>query len=346
MLKTITWLVNENEDYELKPLLEVKNLRTWFPIKSGIIQRTVGHVKAVDGISFSVTRGETFGLVGESGSGKTTAARSILRLIEPTAGEILFDDIHVERASKIDVMKLRRRMQIIFQDPYASLDPRQTVNSMLAEAMSILGTAQSRSQAHTRAATLLEQVGLSEQHLYRFPHEFSGGQRQRIAVARALTLNPEFLILDEPTSFLDVSVQASVLNLLKNLQDRFNLTYLFISHNLSVVHHMSNRVGVMYLGKVVEAAERDAIYYKPRHPYTFHLMAAIPIPDPEFEKEEILLPGDVPSPVNIPPGCRFHPRCPYATDRCKKEEPTLLEEDGHSVACFYDIDFERGEVKS
>jgi oligopeptide/dipeptide ABC transporter ATP-binding protein len=324
----------------------VKNLKTWFPIKSGIIQRTVGHVKAVDGVTFSISRGETFGLVGESGSGKTTVARSILRLIEPTAGEILFDGVHVERAGNIDVMKLRRRMQIIFQDPYASLDPRQTVNSMLREAMGILGTIQSTAQAHDKASKLLRQVGLSEEHLYRFPHEFSGGQRQRIAVARALTLSPEFLVLDEPTSFLDVSVQASVLNLLKDIQDKFNLTYLFISHNLSVVHHMSDRVGVMYLGKLVEIAERNTIYNQPRHPYTFHLMAAIPIPDPEFEREETLLTGDVPSPVNIPSGCRFHPRCRYATDKCRNEEPSLYEENGHWVACFYDIDFRSGVTKS
>jgi len=330
----------------MEDLLVVKDLKTWFPVKSGIIQRTVGYVKAVDGISFSISRGETFGLVGESGSGKTTAARSILRLIEPTAGEVYLNDINVTKTSKRDLIKLRRRMQIIFQDPYASLDPRQTVNSMLREAMTIHGIASGRFEAHKKALELLTQVGLSEEHLYRFPHEFSGGQRQRIAVARALALNPEFLVLDEPTSFLDVSVQASVLNLLKGLQKNFNLTYLFISHNLAVVHHMSDRVAVMYLGKLVEVAGRDVIYNSPRHPYTFHLMAAIPVPDPEFKKEEILLKGDVPSPVNIPPGCRFHPRCPYATDKCRKKEPSLIEEDGHWVACYYDIDFQSGEVRS
>ncbi len=330
----------------MEDLLIVKDLKTWFPIKSGIIQRTVGHVKAVDGINFSISRGETFGLVGESGSGKTTAARTILRLIEPTAGEIYFDNIDATKASKRDLIKLRRRMQIIFQDPYASLDPRQTVNSMLREAMTIYGIASGRFETHKRALDLLTQVGLSEEHLYRFPHEFSGGQRQRIAVARALALNPEFLVLDEPTSFLDVSVQASVLNLLKDLQNKFNLTYLFISHNLAVVHHMSDRVAVMYLGKLVEVAERDAVYNSPKHPYTFHLMAAIPVPDPELKREEILLKGDVPSPVNIPPGCRFHPRCPYATAKCRKNEPPLIEEDGHWVACYYDIDFESGEIRS
>lgn len=326
--------------------LVVKDLKTWFPVKSGIIQRTVGHVKAVDGISFTVHKGETFGLVGESGSGKTTAARSILKLIKPTDGEIHFDGINVTEAKGQKLRKLRRRMQIIFQDPYASLDPRQTVNSMLMEAMKIHHVAESRFEKHERALGLLNKVGLSEEHLYRFPHEFSGGQRQRIAVARILTLNPDFLILDEPTSFLDVSVQASVLNLLKDLQKDFDMTYLFISHNLAVVHHMSDRVAVMYLGKIVEVADRDAIYNAPKHPYTYHLMAAIPVPDPEFQKEEVLLKGDVPSPVDIPPGCRFHPRCPFTTERCKKEEPPLIKIDGHLVACHSEIDFESGERKA
>jgi oligopeptide/dipeptide ABC transporter ATP-binding protein len=331
---------------QMEDLLVVKDLKTWFPIKSGIIQRTVGHVKAVDGISFTVHKGETFGLVGESGSGKTTAARSILKLIKPTDGEVHFDGINVTEAKGRELRKLRRRMQIIFQDPYASLDPRQTVNSMLMEAMRIHHVTESRSEAHERALGLLNKVGLSEEHLYRFPHEFSGGQRQRIAVARVLTLNPDFLILDEPTSFLDVSVQASVLNLLKELQKDLALTYLFISHNLAVVHHMSDRVAVMYLGKIVEVADRDAIYNAPKHPYTYHLMAAIPVPDPEFQKEEVLLEGDVPSPVDIPPGCRFHPRCPFAIERCKKEEPPLIKIDGHLVACHSEIDFESGERKA
>jgi len=330
----------------MKDLLVVKDLKTWFPIKSGIIQRTTGYVKAVDGISFNVCRGETFGLVGESGSGKTTAARSILRLIEPIAGEVYFEGASVTKAKRRELRKLRRRIQIIFQDPYASLDPRQTVNSMLMETMKIHGVAASRSEAQGRAIELLYTVGLSEEHLYRFPHEFSGGQRQRVAVARVLAVNPEFIMLDEPTSFLDVSVQAKVLNLLKELQNKLNLTYMFISHNLAVVHHMSNRVGVMYLGKIVELADKDAVYHLPKHPYTFHLMAAIPLPDPEAQKKDVLLMGDVPSPVDIPPGCRFHPRCPYVTDRCKKEEPPLYEEKGHFVACHYDIDFESGEVKS
>jgi len=330
----------------MKDLLTVKDLKTWFPIKRGIIQRTVDYVKAVDGISFKVYKGDTFGLVGESGSGKTTAARSILRLIEPSAGEVHFEGTSVTKANREELRRLRRRMQMIFQDPYASLDPRQTVNSMLMETMKIHGMASSRSEHHGRAVELLRIVGLSEEHLYRFPHEFSGGQRQRVAVARALAVNPEFVMLDEPTSFLDVSVQAKVLNLLKELQDKLDLTYMFISHNLAVVHHMSDRVGVMYLGKIVELADKNAVYHYQKHPYTFHLMAAIPLPDPEAQKKEVLLMGDVPSPVNIPPGCRFHPRCPYATDRCKKEEPPLYEEKGHLVACHYDIDFDSGEVKS
>jgi len=324
----------------MKDLLVVEDLKTWFPIKSGIIQRTVGYVKAVDGVSFTVREGETVGLVGESGSGKTTVARSILRLVEPTAGDVIFDGINVTKASKRQLHDLRKKMQIIFQDPYASLDPRQTVNSMLMEAMKIHGVASSRAEASKRALETLNRVGLSEEHLYRFPHEFSGGQRQRIALARVLLLKPKFIILDEPTSFLDVSVQASVLNLLKELQKEFDLTYLFISHNLAVVHHMSDRVAVMYLGKIVEFADKNRIYNSPMHPYTFHLMDAIPLPDPEIRKEHVLLPGDVPSPVNVPPGCRFHPRCPYATEKCKREEPELLDRgNDHWVACHYEIDF-------
>ena len=325
-------------------LLTVKDLKTWFPIKSGIVQRTVGYVKAVDGVSFNVSKGETMGLVGESGSGKTTVARSALRLIPPTSGEVYFEDINVTKAKRRQLREVRRKMQIIFQDPYASLDPRQTVNSMLREAMLVHGIKLDRAEAQGKALELLNIVGLSEEHLYRFPHEFSGGQRQRIAVARVLAVNPEFIILDEPTSFLDASVQASVLNLLKELQTKLDLTYLFISHNLAVVHHMSNRVGVMYLGILVEVADKDEVYNEPKHPYTYHLMAAIPVPDPEAEKKEALLPGDVPSPVNIPSGCRFHPRCPYMTEKCKHEVPPLFERTkGHLTACHYEIDFQKGE---
>jgi len=326
----------------MKDLLVVKDLKTWFPIKSGIFQRTIGYVKAVDGVSFTVREGETVGLVGESGSGKTTVARSILRLVEPTAGDVIFDGINVTKASKRQLHDLRKKMQIIFQDPYASLDPRQTVNSMLMEAMKIHGVVSNRAEARKRALEILNRVGLSEEHMYRFPHEFSGGQRQRIALARVLLLKPKFIILDEPTSFLDVSVQASVLNLLKELQKEFNITYLFISHNLAVVHHMSDRVAVMYLGKIVEFADKNQIYNSPMHPYTFHLMDAIPLPDPEIRKEHALLPGEVPSPVNVPSGCRFHPRCPYATEKCKREEPELLDRGSdHWVACHFEINFKK-----
>jgi len=333
-----------NDEAKDEELLKVRNLKVWFPIKSGVIQRTIGYVKAVDGVDFDVVKGETLGIVGESGSGKTTLARSILRLVKPTSGEIYFKGINIVKANRRKMKEIRRHIQIIFQDPYASLDPRQTVSSILFEAMKIHGIVKSKSEALEKAVKLLETVGLSEEHLYRFPHEFSGGQRQRIAVARALAVNPTFLLLDEPTSFLDVSVQASVLNLLKDLQKDLNLTYLFITHNLAVVHHMSNRVAVMYLGKIVEIADKDSIYYDPKHPYTFQLMAAIPLPDPEAKKREVLLEGDVPSPINIPRGCRFHPRCRYATEKCRKEEPQLLERDGRLVACHYEIDFPAEEV--
>lgn len=325
-------------------ILVVDDLRTWFPIKAGLLQRTTGHVRAVDGVSLKVRRGETYGLVGESGSGKTTLGKSILRLIEPTGGTVLFDGIDVTKATKGNVKKLRRRIQIIFQDPYASLDPRQTVGSTLSEAMRTHGLVSSKADAIRHAKDLLRRVGLNDEHLFRFPHEFSGGQRQRVAVARALAVDPDFIVLDEPTSFLDVSVQAQVLDLLKDLQKELNLTYVFISHNLSVVQYMSNRVGVMYLGRLMEDAERDSIYNSPEHPYSYYLMAAIPIPDPEFKKVPKLLSGDVPSPVNIPPGCRFHPRCPYATEKCRAGEVPFYVGSGshHNVACHYSIDFERG----
>jgi oligopeptide/dipeptide ABC transporter ATP-binding protein len=325
-------------------LLTVKDLKVWFPIKSGIVQKTIGYVKAVDGVNFEIRRGETFGLVGESGSGKTTTGRAILRLIEPTSGDVIFQGVNIAKATRGQLLELRPKMQIIFQDPYASLDPRQTVNSMLGETMRIHGIASNRTEALGRARELLAVVGLGEEHLYRFPHEFSGGQRQRIAVARALAVNPEFIILDEPTSFLDVSVQAQILNLLKDLQTKLGLTYMFISHNLAVVHHMSNRVAVMYLGILVEIANKNEVYNSPQHPYTYHLMAAIPVPDPDVQKEEVLIPGDVPSPVNIPKGCRFHTRCPYKTEKCEKEIPPLFQRTkSHFTACHYEIDFQKQE---
>jgi oligopeptide/dipeptide ABC transporter ATP-binding protein len=320
-------------------ILTVKNFKVWFPIKSGIIQRTIGYVRAVDDVSFGVKKGETLGIVGESGSGKTTLGRGILRLVRPTAGEVYFEGANVVKAKRGQMRSIRRRMQIIFQDPYASLDPRQTVSSILYEAMKIHDIVKNKSEATEKARMLLELVGLSEEHLYRFPHEFSGGQRQRIAVARALAVNPALLVLDEPTSFLDVSVQASVLNLLKDLQKNLDLTYLFITHNLAVVHHMSERVAVMYLGKIVEVADKDSIYYDPKHPYTFQLMAAIPLPDPDAKKKRAILEGDVPSAVNIPSGCRFYPRCKYATERCRKEEPVLRKMGDHWVACHSEKDF-------
>ena len=327
-------------------ILVVKDLKTWFPIKAGLLQKTVGHVRAVDGVDLEVKKGETFGLVGESGSGKTTLGKSILRLIKPTAGEAFFDGINVTKATKKELMLLRRRMQIIFQDPYASLDPRQTVGSTLVEPMRLHKLASTKSEAMKRAKELLLRVGLNEEHLFRFPHEFSGGQRQRIAVARALAVDPDFIVLDEPTSFLDVSVQAQVLDLLKKLQKELDLTYVFISHNLSVVQYMSDRVGVMYLGKLVEDAERDVLYKYPEHPYSYFLMAAIPVPDPEFKKVAKLLTGDVPSPVNIPPGCRFRPRCAFATEMCARVEPRLLDFGGdHSAECLYDIDFASGSKR-
>ena len=326
-------------------ILVVKDLKTWFPIKAGLLQKTVGHVRAVDGVDLEVKKGETFGLVGESGSGKTTLGKSVLRLIKPTAGQVFFDGIEVTKASKRELMQLRRRMQIIFQDPYASLDPRETVGSTLAEPMRIHKLVSSKAEAMKRAKELLLRVGLNEEHLFRFPHEFSGGQRQRIAVARVLAVDPDFIILDEPTSFLDVSVQAQVLDLLRQLQKELGLTYVFISHNLSVVQYMSERVGVMYLGKLVEDAERDILYKYPEHPYSYFLMEAIPVPDPEYKKVPKLLSGDVPSPVNIPPGCRFHPRCPYATDKCRSGDIPFYRGSGgsfHRVACHYNVDFDSG----
>jgi oligopeptide/dipeptide ABC transporter ATP-binding protein len=323
--------------------LVVEDLKTWFPVKSGLLQRTTGFVKAVDGVSLKLRRGETYGLVGETGSGKTTFGKSVLRLIQPTSGTVILDGTDVTKASKRELKKLRRRMQIIFQDPYASLDPRETVGSTLSEPMRIHKIVSSRNEALKKSKELLLRVGLNEEHLFRFPHEFSGGQRQRIAVARALAVDPDFIVLDEPTSFLDVSVQAQVLDLLQELQKELDLTYVFISHNLAVVQYMSNRLGVMYLGKLMEDAAREVLYKSPEHPYSYFLMSAIPVPDPEFKKETKLLTGDVPSPVNIPPGCRFHPRCPYATEKCKSGDVPYYRGEGpqHNVACHYNVDFER-----
>lgn len=314
----------------------VKDLKKWFPVKKGFFGRVSGYVKAVDGVSFSIRKGETFGLVGESGSGKTTVARCVLRLIEPTAGSIYVDGIDITRVKGNELRRFRRKMQIVFQDPYASLDPRQTVKGALIEAMKVSGSVSDGAEASVRARELIERVGLNEDHLYRFPHEFSGGQRQRIAIARALATNPDFLVLDEPTSFLDVSVQAQILNLLKDLQRELNLTYLFISHNLGVVAYMCDKIGVMYLGKLVEVADKEELFTAPQHPYTHALLSAIPVPDPNVPPPRVIASGEVPSPINPPSGCVFRTRCPYSRRKCEEEEPLLRETSKrHFVACHF-----------
>ncbi|MGA2875302.1 MAG: oligopeptide/dipeptide ABC transporter ATP-binding protein [Nitrososphaerales archaeon] len=332
---------NRTSDY----LMEVKGIFTWFPIKGGLLSRTVANVRAVDGVSLGIRRGEILGLVGESGSGKTTLGRTILRLVNPTKGEVFYEGTNITKLKGHKLQRFRRRMQIVFQDPYASLDPRQNVRSTLTEPMKIHHTVHNNKEADQAAEKLIETVGLNPDHLARFPHEFSGGQRQRIAVARALAVNPEFLLLDEPTSSLDVSVQAQILNLLRNLQSEYHLTYLFISHNLSVIRHMCDRVAVMYLGRIVEISSSDELFNNPKHPYTFALLSAVPEPDPQtrFKKKDILQ-GDVPSPINIPSGCRFRTRCEYATKKCTEEFPPLVEvEPGHWIECHYDIDYKQAK---
>jgi len=321
-------------------LVETRNVYKWFPIKGGILGRTVGHVRAVEDASFGVEKGETLGLVGESGCGKTTIARLIMRLLDVTKGQIYYggEAITGFRGSKLK--PFRRKMQIVFQDPYASLDPRQTVRSALTEPMRINHIVRSRSEANDEAKRLIRVVGLNPDHLSRFPHEFSGGQRQRIAIARALAVEPQFVVLDEPTSSLDVSVQAQILELLKNLQKEFDLTYLFVSHNLSVIRYMCHRVIVMYLGRIVEEADMLGVYENPMHPYTFALLSSAPIPDPDRRKGTALLEGDVPSPINIPSGCGFRTRCQFATSLCSDTEPKLEAAGiGHLVRCHYKIDF-------
>jgi oligopeptide transport system ATP-binding protein len=316
-------------------LLDVRKLVKYFPITKGfIVQRQVGAVKAVDGVSFAIHRGETLGLVGESGSGKTTTGRVILRLMEPTSGEVFFEGRNLFKITKEELRKLRRDMQIIFQDPYSSLNPRMTVGDIVGEPLEIHNLARGKEKVR-RVQELLEVVGLSPHHTNRYPHEFSGGQRQRIGIARALAVNPKLIICDEPVSALDVSIQAQVLNLLEELQKEFGLTYLFIAHDLSVVKHISDRIAVMYLGKIVEIATADELFSNPQHPYTEALLSAVPIPHPGFRRDRIILPGDVPSPVNPPSGCRFHTRCLYARESCSINEQDLVDYrgSGHTVAC-------------
>ncbi|MHB8927451.1 MAG: ABC transporter ATP-binding protein [Bacillota bacterium] len=314
-------------------LVEVRNLVKWFPIMGGIISRPVAHVKAVDNVSFSIRRRETLGLVGESGCGKTTVARTMLRLIEPDSGQVWFGDVDLVTLKKNELRRLRPQMQVIFQDPYASLNPRLTVMDIVGEAMSFHGLARGK-ERDRRVMDLLERVGLQAAHARRFPHEFSGGQRQRIGIARALAMDPKLIVADEPVSALDVSIQSQILNLLSDLQQDLGVTYLFIAHGLHVVKHVSDRIGVMYLGQMVEMAPSDELYRSPAHPYTKALVSAIPVPDPKRHRERVILEGDVPSPVNPPAGCRFHTRCSYAVDRCRREEPGLRAvADGHSVAC-------------
>lgn len=324
---------------ESKTLLDIRDLKMHFPLTRGVIfQRVVGHVRAVDGVSFSIERGQTLGLVGESGSGKTTIGRTIIRLYKPTAGQILFGDKDLAKLDGEPLREVRRQAQMVFQDPYASLNPRFTIGSLISEPMQIyhLGSAQ---EIRERTLELLRVVGLRPEYADRYPHEFSGGQRQRIAVARALSINPELVIADEPVSALDVSVRAQVLNLLQRLQEQFNLTYLFVSHDLSVVRHVADRIAVMYLGKIMELADRDELYAAPKHPYTKALLSAVPIPDPKVERkrQRIILSGDLPSPINIPSGCRFHTRCPMAQQICREIEPPFEKKEGHEhyAACHF-----------
>ena len=321
----------------MSKLLEVKDLRKYFPIRKGILRRTIGHVKAVDGISFDVQRGETLGLVGESGCGKTTASRCLLRLISPTSGSFTFGDEQVDLAklTSQQVRPFRRRIQMVFQDPQSSLNPRLTVADIVSEPLRV-NRAVKRNELQDRIVELLESVGLKSQDMRRYPHAFSGGQRQRIGIARALALNPELIVADEPVSALDVSVQAQILNLLAELREKFQLSYIFIAHDLSVVEHISDRVAVMYLGKIVEISDAETLYQSPKHPYTEALISAVPLPDPKAQRkrELIRLEGDVPDPSQPPMGCHFHPRCRYATDICKQETPDLREiTQGVKVAC-------------
>jgi oligopeptide/dipeptide ABC transporter ATP-binding protein len=317
------------------PLLEVDNLVKYYPVRSGVFRRVSDYVKAVDGVSFSIQKGETLGLVGESGCGKTTVGHTLLGLIPYSSGSIRFNGVEVFQQKGGDMKAVRRAMQIVFQDPYSSLDPRLPIGESIAEGLQIhgIGTAQERFE---RVLAAMKRVGLEDYHALRYPHEFSGGQRQRIGIARALVLEPQFIVLDEPVSALDVSIQAQVLNILRDLQREFGLTYLFVAHNLAVVEHISTRVAVMYLGKIVEMSRREDLFLHPTHPYTRALISAIPVPMPGMKRERIILPGDVPSPLHPPTGCRFHPRCPFAQPKCAQEEPQPRElRPGHITACHF-----------
>lgn len=318
---------------EQEVILRVENLKKYFPIKGGFFSKTIGNVKAVDGVSLEVRKGETLGIVGESGCGKSTTGRAILQLLKPTGGKVYFKDQDLSKLSKKEMRALRPKMQLIFQDPYSSLNPRMTVGQIIGEAL-IDHKMATKENLREKVLEVMDLCGLAEYQIDRFPHEFSGGQRQRIGIARALALDPEFIVADEPVSALDVSIQAQIINLLVKLQKEKGFSYMFISHDLSVVEHLCQRVGVMYLGSMVELADKDELFDNPLHPYTKALLSAIPIPDPTIKRDRIILTGDIPSPANPPKGCKFHTRCPYATDKCKKEAPEYRKiKEGHFVAC-------------